>query len=1069
MKRLLIDISHILKACMYVAGNADSATIIEFEGKDHKIPDVMEGYDIFITSYLKTLEDLKMVPSQTVVVKDGANCKEMRRQYLEGYCIRPKGPKEWIEAFYQAQDKVEETILKYGGISVSKDGWEADDIIAALAAKTNHIIWSGDKDLVAAGDVYYQGVTNEDKFFGIAKRHIVVYKSLVGDTSDKIPGCPGFGKKTFLSLVETFGDNGLDVFLELLEDERLDELAEDVGEFKPLQKIIDNQDMIYASYKCAKFYHPGWDLKWKMLYPEGNGELPKWAPTMELVTADKLNLGKIKKLIRESPHVAFDIEGYTTEEGDAWMELNKNKQGKKPLDILGSKMTGFSLTLGENLQHTFYFPIEHVETDCVTHDQARQILNLLPEDRPVVIQNTNYEIPVVRMHYELDFDRGYLPPMIHDTKIMCGYVDEYSLSGLKHNSKSWLGYDQVSYETVTTKYDSEDKPYRVKMNELTGEEVLQYGCDDTICTSSLYRFYKLFMDYEDTWKCYEEVDIAAQFIYAEKFLNGVKFDLDKLEEISEENEKKYGELYSKIQDHLMGLEWVEYIPVEPMEGRVTADNLQQAKELAKKQQEFTEIHHKWPGCEFILATSMVPAEIKRVFLDTFGAVIKTSVRKPDKLAKVFEEAGFPEFAEYVRTDDLAGMNDFCRENWSPKPILNLQSPKQLSSLLYDFMGLPVRIRGDLTDKMRSEGRREGNPSGKESAMQHAIVYDLQEDEESIEFMKLLMEAKRLLTERGLFITPYRKMPHYSDGLVHPQFMISAQKSGRGTAKQPNDAQVAKGGNLRKVYVPYDEDYVWVSMDLAQQEILHTAVHSGDENLMDCFRGGRRCVHSIMGSAIARLTNPDMAYERFNTERKLNDELKQIRDKKAKPTNFQKIYGGTKHSLAIKLLCSQDVSQGLLDIYDEQFPGVTVWQNRIVKECKELGYSVTPLGRRRHVANVMDGSWKDDHEARAGINHPIQGGSAEQVKLIIKRLWYERVYEIFDAYFMGTVHDEINSIVRKDQVIDFVKMVHPIMTQNYANFPLDIQSSIEVGKSFGELIEVGVEIDEEAINKVLETL
>ena len=271
MKRLLIDISHILKSCLHVAERKDSATTVDLDGDLVTIPDAAEGYEIFLTSYLKTLKALGMTPIQSVIVKDGKSCKAMRREFLPGYCVRDKRAPEWLESFLKAQDMAVDTILKYGGISVHKDGIEADDIMAALADKTDAIIWSGDKDMLAAGDVFYQGEINPDKFFGIERHHIVVYKSLVGDNSDKIPGAKGYGERAFINMIAEFGDDSLDEMLEMLENKTLTDLEEYREDFKPFGKILDNLDTVYASYQCAKFHHPGWDLEWKMKYPEGNG------------------------------------------------------------------------------------------------------------------------------------------------------------------------------------------------------------------------------------------------------------------------------------------------------------------------------------------------------------------------------------------------------------------------------------------------------------------------------------------------------------------------------------------------------------------------------------------------------------------------------------------------------------------------------------------------------------------------------------------------------------------------------------------------------------------------------
>ncbi len=1066
MKRLLVDISHILKAIMYVAQNMDSATTVEFEEKECKIPDAYEGYEMFLISYKKALKDLGMTPMQTVLVKDGKGGKNLRREFLPGYSVRPKGPKEWMEQFSKAQAMVEETILKYGGISVDKEGFEADDLIAALADKTDHMIWSGDKDLLAAGNVYYKGDVNEDKFLGIDKKHIVVYKSLVGDTSDKIPGCPGFGDQTFIDMVVKYGDECLDEMLEMLEENTLSDLEDYREDFKGFGKILDKAETVYASYACAKFYPPGWQLNWKMLYPEGNGDLREWDPAVELITKDKLTdkfLHNLEHELHNSPFNTLDIETYTTEEGNAWMEANKNKQGKKPLDVLGSKLAGFSITTGKNSNITYYFPVDHKDTDNLTLGQAQDILNSLPhvrENIPLIIQNSSFEIVVLKMHFSLAFDRGYLPQLVHDTQIMAGYVDENFFPNLKDNSKRWLGYNQVKYEDVLG-----DKS---GMNELTGEEVLSYGADDTICSTALYRFYKLFMDYEESWNCYETVDIPVQFIYPERYINGVKFDLDKLDALQVAGQKKYEGLYKEIQEFLVGLEWVEEVEVNKKPAkRATLADLKDLKPQEEEAPAYEEIHHKWPGCEFVPAVKMTPTEIKRLYKIYTGQELKFKVRKLDKIAGIVEELGEYTFADHIRNADLESLNELVSESFLPEPVLSLQSPKQMTTLMYEALGLPVRIRGKLSDIMREKGQSQGNPSANEDALRHAIVYDLQEDEVKQKFITTLIEAKSCLTEDGLYFKPYKNMPHYSDGMVHPQFKISAQKTGRGTALQPNDAQLAKSSGIREIYTVYDDDYVWVSLDLSSQELIHTAWHCKDENMLSCFTGERRDIHSMTGTVIRNLDHDTITYEEFNERRKTEQEFKDIRNKKAKPSNFLKNYGGTYRTLATDLLISEDEAEVMLEAQSRLFPGIDTWIEKMEELNQERGYAVTPGGRRKHL--VLDGTWRDAHTLRSAGNTPIQGGAAEQVKLIVGDLWKQRVFENLDCFFAGTVHDEINANVRKDQVLDFIKIVHPIVCQRYMDFDIEFKSSIEIGPNFGKLVELGEEIDKDKINKVLEKL
>lgn len=1017
MKRLLIDSSSIVQGALHAAVNSENATMVTFEEKDVSIPSAIDGYEIFLTSLEKTLDTLNMVPMQIVLVKDGKNSRSLRREFLPGYKNRPAKPPEFMEQFNIMQDRVEATLLSYGAISVEKEGYEADDLLAALAAVTDHVIWSKDGDLLAAGDWYFDGWLNPDKFFGIQKQHIVVYKSLVGDTSDKIPGAAGFGKVGFIDMVAKFGDEGLQDIKDMLETRQLHELEAYVSEFKPFQKILDSIETVYNSYDAARFHHPGFSgLNWKAAYPKGNGDLPKWNATEELVT--RANLKPLN--FKGSPYVSLDIETAVGPESLAWSERNKGKTDKTgPLDVFGSKLTGFSLTYGNNCQHTKYFSFDHKDTDNLSEEEVISLLNSIPQNVPTVVHNSSFELCVLRNHFELKFDRGYLPPTLHDTRIMAGFIDEYESPGLKHNSKLRLEYTQASYDDVT-----QGRP----MNELTGEEVVRYGCDDTICTSALYSLFTLVMAYESTWDAYEKCAQKAQFIYAESFLTGTKFDLEKLKELQDANSDQYALLELELKKYLANIEG-------------------------------------YPGCEFEPALDLSAQEIKRVYTQVTGETLKSTMRRVEKLGELI---GGDLGDALIDVEDVTKFNEVAAGMFVANPEINLRSPKQMSALLYDYLGFPVRLRNKLTDPQRRQGLTQGNPASNGSAIAHAIMYDADEDQKV--FLKTLIDAKSCLTEDSLFYEPYQSMPSWIDGYVHPQSGQAMAKSGRANASKPNFQQVSKKSRVREVYVPLEDDHIWVSFDFSSQELVHIAVQSQDKNMLDCYRGDvRKDVHSLTGVQVLKNTQDiDLSYDEFlvvlkDEEHPLYKKVKTARNQ-AKATNFLDAYMGTAITLAEALLITEELAQKMLDGKAEAFPDVKKWQESMSAVHLERGYAVEPMGRRRHLR--LDGSWKDKHELRGGLNHIIQGGAGSQLTLVLSKLWDRKVLERYHAYFLFSVYDEVNFSVAKSDVVEFIKEVHPIMVENYCNFPVEFESSIEIGPNFGELKSIGTQFDEAKIKELI---
>jgi len=1036
MKRLLLDISHIAKTTMFAALKGEQAFLVGEE----KIPHHADAFEIFLIALKACLRNLNMTPQQIVICKDGANCKAFRRQFIPEYCKREPRPPQFGEQYRLLEDKICDMLMKHGALVVSKAGVEADDIIAALAKVTDSVIWSGDQDLLATGKPqYYQGSLKEEKFPGIPPQGITLYKTLVGDTSDNLPGVKGFGEGAFLKMVEKFGLDSIDDLLEMLEAEDLSTLEAYASEFKPFRLILDQAETAINTYKCVKFYHPGWDLDFQARYPEGTEYLPSM--TQELVTADNFEKAKaeLAKDIKEAVVVALDIETDVCQQSREWsINAQSDSDKEPPVDIIGSELCGFSITAGNR---TRYFSVDHKDTENITLKQAEQILNMLPTDKPIAVHNTNFELTVLRNHFELKFDRGWLPSNTFDTRILSGYVSENEKPNLKHQSKLRLKYDQTTYKEVLGD--------RSGMRELTGSEVLHYGCDDSIVTAQLYSLYELICKYEGSWDGYEKVDQLASFMYAESFLNGVKFDMDKLALLHKESQEKYASIRAKIDEFLINLTWEE-TEAQP----ITIEMMRAMREGAEPPPIITRTRY-WPGCEFIAPEKESVAEVKRLYKIWKGSELSTTSRS---VGKVLAEIGV-EFGELV---------ELARKNFKPTPEFNLRSPKQMGELLYEVLRYPVRLRNKVTDIQRSKGQREGNPSTNEDAVAHSIIYDATPEEK--EFLENILKAKECLTEEGLYYSAYPRLVHWKTGRVHPNPGQALAATGRSTPSRPNLTQMSKEGRIREVVVG-DDDYFILSMDMDSQELVQIAEQSGDPDMIACYSGEvRKDLHSLTAASIYRLKYGDISYEEFvkvikdDTHEK-HSEFTKIR-KLAKVCNFQDAYLGTAQSLSIKLRVPLEEAEVMLDAKHKAFPGVTKWQEDTIELIRQRGYSVEPMGRRRHL--VLENNWKDNHTLRGGLNHTIQGAASSQIKCILSEMWQRQLLEWYKhtVYFLFSVHDEVVWAVHKDDMLQAVKNLHPVMMRQYADFKLQFKSSIAIGKSFGELKELGSVVDE---GKILEAI
>src|SRR6185369_12720192 len=216
--------------------------------------------------------------------------------------------------------------------------------------------------------------------------------------------------------------------------------------------------------------------------------------------------------------------------------------------------TGFSLTLGKNQQHTFYFPVNHAQTNNISRDDARVLIDLpAAMGKRLVIQNVSFELCVMYNEFGADWiDNGYegFLPDVDDTKLMNSYVDENSPLGLKPRSAAVLGYQQQTYDEVTL-VDG----VRKKMRELSAEHVFNYGCDDTICTAALYVHNRLIMELEHTWEIYREVEIDSAYQHAVNFQCGIATSVQKINELSKIDDETYDKAWATVRNYLIAAQY----------------------------------------------------------------------------------------------------------------------------------------------------------------------------------------------------------------------------------------------------------------------------------------------------------------------------------------------------------------------------------------------------------------------------------------------------------------------------------------------------------------------------------
>lgn len=901
---------------------------------------------------------------------------------------------------------------------------------------------------------------------------------------------------------------------------------------------------------------------------EIDGRLKKWASTISAVHADNYDevMKKLPAALARSPYVALDVETSTPQESDEWIESLGKTEDRTPVDVMGSELTSLQLTFGTNLQHTIYLPVDNIEEDgCrnVSIAQVRDVVAAIPRDKIIYIHNKSFELPVCFNAWGqdwLDDDEwhGFIPNAM-DTKIGASYVNENIRHGLKDLSKHYLGHIQQTYAETTVKeyletdwlalplsrfglrgkllaqwhdpvptgtfedrvdmveridpdtgevtyeqvtvpgagpeiMDHESGPLMVrvehKMNELTARQVLSYGADDTICTAALANHFRTIMEIEGTWETYCEVEQLPAYVTAKAFVDGADFSHEAMRVMEKEDEQTHAEAWKVLRGYLM------------------------------------DIGYAGTRCPEMVA--LTPAAIKEAHLIVTGVELKTQVKTPSKLAKLIfqaasdldEQGGDQDVTERMRllaslveAGDLAQISALTARYFKGEPQINLGSPKQLTALLYDRMGLPVRVVNDVTEKQeegnpdlvmamrRFKRRRAGHTDvelfeGDEAlirskakanavALKTALAFDshLLSDADRAA-LGAISAMKTVETRQNLFYKNYWPIKHWKTGKIHAQFNQCAAVTRRYSMSNPNLQQLPKKGEgvkFRGCFVPHKPNAVICSIDFSGQELRLAAERSQDANLLACYVGDHlKDVHSLTAAFAVRLKwgsdrvkelyaefgsdltpSADADYELFLRLRALgkHDPMGKEADdlrKESKNVNFTAQFGGTAPKVSETLIMPLEDAQMFLDARAAMFPDVDKAAERSADTCAELGYATTLLGVRRHLREAIrsDDARIAARAERQSWNFEIQGSAGEMTKLGMARLWRSGALHKYDARFIAPVHDELVTSVVREHALDFIRIKHECMTQPYATMTVPVMGSISIGPNFADQWECG---------------
>jgi len=346
---------------------------------------------------------------------------------------------------------------------------------------------------------------------------------------------------------------------------------------------------------------------------------------------------------------------------------------------------------------------------------------------------------------------------------------------------------------------------------------------------------------------------------------------------------------------------------------------------------------------------------------------------------------------------------------------NINSPKQLGTVLFDELGLPVTKRnssGPSTDAEVLEGLRGKNP-----------VVDG------------ILEYRQLSKLKGTYLDGLPVLISPVDGRVHTDFNQTVAATGRLSSSNPNLQNIPirtdVGRQIRRAFVVKGADEMLLAADYSQIELRILAHLSHDPILIDSFTHDRD-IHVRTAALIYEIPE---------------DEVTPVQRRLAKTVNYAIIYGLSEYGLSRETGIPRKEAGAFLERYMQTFAKLYEYFEKTREEVRAHGYVMTLLGRRRYVPDVYAASKTvRDAAERAAINMPVQGTQADLIKIAMVRLDERMRAESFRARMILQVHDELVFRVPVDEQERLSALVRDTMT-HAMTLDVPIRVDVKAGRNW----------------------
>lgn len=342
---------------------------------------------------------------------------------------------------------------------------------------------------------------------------------------------------------------------------------------------------------------------------------------------------------------------------------------------------------------------------------------------------------------------------------------------------------------------------------------------------------------------------------------------------------------------------------------------------------------------------------------------------------------------------------------------NIASPRQLGEVLFEKMQIKAPAKKTKTGQY---------PTGEEVLMKvidkHPII-------------QKILDYRGLTKLKSTYVDALPNLISKEDGLVHTSYNQAVTATGRLSSTNPNlqniPVRTERGREIRKAFVPRDKNHILLAADYSQIELRIITHLSGDPAMTEAFREGLD-IHAATAARVYKVP--------------IEEVTKDMR-RHAKAVNFGIIYGMSAFGLAERLGISRSEAASIIESYFTEYVGIQQYIKNNIEFARQHGYVETMLGRRRYLRDInASNSVVRNFAERNAVNAPIQGSSADMIKIAMANIHNELINRDLKSKMILQVHDELVF----DACLDELEILKEIVNDKMTNaLPLNIPVVVEL--------------------------